>query len=440
VTLCSGEESSVTSLVPVLVGAINTKMNPGIVSASVRALGTLPAKLGPRLIPHFRDIVAQAIVVLRDGPEGLRADIVQLLHNLLLAIPTFWSTTELTLIIKLHLDLCSSSSRPPVELSNLMKSVAKKAPAKVLLSTLCDLWRSLQIAPNMDALVGYFDLLKRSLRTAARPAIQENLRALFNVFLSAFEVVKGPVVSANTQTISAFIELVVKLNEPSFRPFFRRLYDWAFAGESNDVDTKIMFCRIYIGLLDYFKGLMNPYMTMLLPPLVDILNGSADDDNNKELLSPVLEILGKSLACDDGSFWRDEKIRQLSSTLISQIPVCAKLQLPSSSPGNNPDSAKSLLQDCLVSCADTVTDDSILKTINLDILMHTRAEDVKTKLFALMCAETMWRACGSKLLGFVPETTTFIAECCEDENDMVTRESFRLKEAVESVAGSINGL
>lgn len=29
------------------------------------------AKLGPRLIPHFRDIVSQAIVVLRDGPEGM---------------------------------------------------------------------------------------------------------------------------------------------------------------------------------------------------------------------------------------------------------------------------------------------------------------------------------------------------------------------------------
>lgn len=72
--------------------------------------------------------------------------------------------------------------------------------------------------------------------------------------------------------------------------------------------------------------------------------------------------------------------------------------------------------------------------------MHTRAEDVKTKMFALMCAETMWRACGSKLLGFVSETATFIAECCEDENDMVTRESFKLKEAVESVAGSISGL
>lgn len=43
-------------------------------------------------------------------------------------------------------------------------------------------------------------------------------------------------------------------------------------------------------------------------------------------------------------------------------------------------------------------------------------------------------------IGFVAETTTFIAECTEDENDMVVRESFRLKDAVERVAGNINGL
>jgi len=31
--------------------------------------------------------------------------------------------------------------------------------------------------------------------------------------------------------ISAFTELVVKLNENVFRPLFRRMHDWAFADE-----------------------------------------------------------------------------------------------------------------------------------------------------------------------------------------------------------------
>lgn len=35
--------------------------------------------------------------------------------------------------------------------------------------------------------------------------------------------------------ISAFLELVVKLNETAFRPLFRRLYDWAFAAENGEL-------------------------------------------------------------------------------------------------------------------------------------------------------------------------------------------------------------
>ena len=43
-------------------------------------------------------------------------------------------------------------------------------------------------------------------------------------------------------------------------------------------------------------------------------------------------------------------------------------------------------------------------------------------------------------IGFVAETSTFIIECGEDDNDMVVKESFKLKDAVESVAGKIDGL
>jgi len=78
------------------------------------------------------------------------------------------------------------------------------------------------------------------------------------------------------------------------------------------------------------------------------------------------------------------------------------------------------------------------------------------RLYALSCSESLWRTHGGKLLGqlsafcipacpnsvfagFVAETTTFIAECAEDESDLVVKETHRLKNAVESVAGKING-
>jgi len=134
---------------------------------------------------------------------------------------------------------------------------------------------------------------------------------------------------------------------------------------------------------------------------------------------------------DDGSFWRDDKLRQVSTVLTGQIEVCIRLNFADGKP---------LLQESFGALLDTATDDTLLKAININILMHTRSEDPRVRLFALTCSETLWRSQGGKLIGFAAETATFIVECSEDENDMVVKESFKLKDAVESVTGKIDGL
>lgn len=133
---------------------------------------------------------------------------------------------------------------------------------------------------------------------------------------------------------------------------------------------------------------------------------------------------------------------------------------------------------CLVSCLLSVvahvpnTSSDLLKRLNLELLMHTRSEDARVRILALECTTEMWKAEGGKLMGtssrccsytsvgrsgkldcffpfpslplpligFVGETATFISECAEDENDSVVREAHHLKNAVESVAGSISGM
>lgn len=111
---------------------------------------------------------------------------------------------------------------------------------------------------------------------------------------------------------------------------------------------------------------------------------------------------------------------------------------------------------------DNITDDVLVKSVNLNLLMHSRADDIRTKLFVLGCSTAVWLAHGGKLagmfipppvymciflnesffvcLGYAEETATFISESLEDENEMVVRETLNLKNAVESVAGSIEGL
>jgi U3 small nucleolar RNA-associated protein 10 len=43
--------------------------------------------------------------------------------------------------------------------------------------------------------------------------------------------------AAEEQTIATFLELVTKLNESSFRPLFRKVFDWAFAQNDNGTST-----------------------------------------------------------------------------------------------------------------------------------------------------------------------------------------------------------
>ncbi|KAF5351352.1 hypothetical protein D9758_008071 [Tetrapyrgos nigripes] len=424
-SLYPGEENSMTSLVPQIISGIRSRQ---MTLQAIASLVPLPAKLGPRLIPYFREIVSELILVLREDPEDLiTKNTVNVLQGLLTTISTFWSKLELNQLARLFLDL-SASQKLSTHVMPLMKTLTKRAPPKVLLPTLCEIWRQVETSQtaSFDC---YFDMLQKSLRSADRPVVQENLRSLFSAFLSAFDSVKMG--ESETRAIDAFVELVVKLNEATFRPIFRRLHDWAFVSE-HEQHRKVTFCHVYAALLDFFKGLMNPYMLLVLVPFTDVLNAfTASGLQDESLLTGVLGTLTKSLTVDDGSFWRDEKLRQVATPLIRQIPVCVRL---------NSHHSKALLQNCLVAVVENLNDETLLKSINLDLLMHTRSEESRVKLFALECSEALWKAHGGKLLGFVAETATFIAECCEDENDVVARESFRLKDAVESVAGSINGI
>ena len=59
---------------------------------------------------------------------------------------------------------------------------------------------------------------------------------------------------------------------------------------------------------------------------------------------------------------------------------------------------------------ESATDDMILKAINLELLMHTRSEDVRLRLFALSCSEKLWRAHGNKLLGEHIDIGTFMGQ------------------------------
>lgn len=113
---------------------------------------------------------------------------------------------------------------------------------------------------------------------------------------------------------------MVKLNETTFKPLFRKLYDWAFTQEFGTQSTLLslkstetpnkderkcaVFCRVYTALLDYFKALMTPYMSFMTQAFVDLLESFTKSSKpDPELWGSLVQVLGKSFEVDEaGAF------------------------------------------------------------------------------------------------------------------------------------------
>ncbi|OSD00001.1 hypothetical protein PYCCODRAFT_1479448 [Trametes coccinea BRFM310] len=433
-TLSPGEEGSITNTLPLVLESVRRE---ALRSPALQALLSFSSKLGPRAIPYLKEIVKECVTRAREASLGsidsaLIANAARVLRNLLTSIPTFWGEPELLQVVELYLD--SSESSESGEMSLLVKTVAKRASPNVLLPALCGMWeKSLASTAKQEQpkrILSFLQVVKVSVKAASRPAVLENLRELFKAFLSMFDLcaeVRSAEVERNVT--AAFIEVVVKLNETAFRPLFRKLFDWAFAQSHGN--HRVVFCHVYSALLDFFKALMVPYMCFAWQSFTEAIRGySSNSAEDGELWLALVQTLSKSMAADeDRVFWRSDKLRQLVPLAAQQVPVAVRLNVPE---------GKDTLAECLVSLLGIIDDDVLSKSLNLDILMHSRSEDARTRLLSLTCAERLWRAHGEKLLGFVAETATFIAEAVEDENDLVVREAHKLKGAVEAIGGSID--
>lgn len=187
-------------------------------------------------------------------PEGSSVSIktLRVLQGLLSSIPSFWTANDVNLVVDLY--LLHDVATEALVMENLVKAVAKRVPSSVLIPTLCNTWKRLQDSLSATSIGAFFFLLKKAIHAAPRGELLHQLRALFDVFLGGFTVqsneepsdeevrTDSPALApqhsrllspqVEHQTISAFLELVVKLNETTFKPLFRKLYDWAFTQES----------------------------------------------------------------------------------------------------------------------------------------------------------------------------------------------------------------
>ncbi|KLO17716.1 hypothetical protein SCHPADRAFT_845947 [Schizopora paradoxa] len=435
ITAQAKDETPLAALVPTILKLVHEQLgNASVISV----LPTIISKVGPRMIPHLRSTVDTCVFVAssNSSTEVLAEDF-NTLTALISSIPTFWGSVE----VKAICEICISDKAGSLEFAHLadklVKALSKHLSSKMLLASLLELWPSVEFvaAPKGEQRTGrFFDVLKRCIHHSPKAEILEVLRTMFTHFLQSFDYrVTVPLsdLAVENKVISAYMELVIKLNETTFQPLFRRSCDWAFGADSNN-GRKNTFFRTFTSLLDLFKDLMTPYMTFVIEPVAELLRlFGTEVADDQPLWKSCLENLSKCLAVDEGTFWNDDRVRTIYDPVVQQIPICIGLKI---------ENGKALLTDCLLSLVGCADGDPLLKAINLAIIQHSKSEDARIRLYSLSCSVAVWEKFGRKLSAFGIQTATFVMECSEDDNDDVVRECRRLRDAIEAQVGKIEGL
>jgi U3 small nucleolar RNA-associated protein 10 len=184
-TLCSGEKSSITTIIPQILSAIKNRTATPLALA---ALSPLPCVFPPLNIDRFISLLLKGLnlghalflssvsLLFRAYPlfakdlqvfyrsifmffwlcsqnvfmEEILEDTYSILHGLLSSIPTFWGAGELNQAVTLYIDHCVTTvNTPSSPMSSLMKAITKRASPTILLPMMVEMWATIKVAPQL---------------------------------------------------------------------------------------------------------------------------------------------------------------------------------------------------------------------------------------------------------------------------------------------------
>ncbi|KAG8875602.1 snoRNA-binding rRNA-processing protein utp10 [Tulasnella sp. 331] len=306
-------------------------------------------------------------------------------------------------------------------------------PASDFVHSVAELMDNQDLGAKSSEVEQFLNLFKTALKVAPRLDVTENLKSLFKMFLEMFDLrcrIDGQdITRVETGAIMAFLEIVTKLNESTFKPLFRRTFDWAFTSDSRSEGRQVTFTIFMLALLKTFKSLVTPYLGMIIGSVVDVFE-RFDDRKSRggALWLGLVHMLDTSFIVDEGVFWRDDRLESIMSPLVKQISASVSLELEGED--------RCSLITCLAGFAHAANREELLKALNLGILMETRSEDLKIQTFALDSLAAIWKREGARTSAFASETIAFIEDLAESENDLIVKKARKFKQLMDSMSGA----
>ncbi|KAJ3017747.1 HEAT repeat-containing protein 1 [Thoreauomyces humboldtii] len=417
--------------------------NAQIVAATLVCLTAICVELGTQVLPFLPKFMPGIVSNLKSAlADTATSDTKQLvilgclgsLDALIDTVAQFVSPYVLPILEQaLHPSLLETgeqgvSRRAAEKSSELLSNIAVKVAPRILLPAMFSHLR-ISLDAGRASMLALFDLVGKAISHMSRNDLAQFRTELFRFFLVSFDYRRsyaGKVADTDIEIIensiiSAFLQLVMKLNETLFKPLFLKMVDWATSEllikhglTEEDVNARqLFFYRLVDSMLARLKSIFAPYYAYVLDNSIAKLETYKAKGRTDALWTYIVTSLHKCFLYDNDGLIDFDRFDKLLQPLLSQID---SLDVEDKAYTSN---MQKFLVPCIGQLAVTAGKDTLWKPLNHQVLMKTRSEHPEVRLVALKILKELYARLGEEMLILFPETIPFLAELMEDTDGEV---------------------
>ncbi|KAJ6263576.1 U3 small nucleolar RNA-associated protein [Drechslerella dactyloides] len=437
----------------------------GVKVLSVLCLVSAVRCLGGRIIPALPRIALPSLEILEGGDAAgmLVAAVWPLLEELVKAIPNFMPSylermLKVAYVAAARVDDDEEDDDMAATVrEEVFATVARKLPTKAVVKAVVNTWTD-AVAAGVAGLKLVFMILTGAVKAVPKADVAAVQDGLFRIFLQAFDLRNLNLSSSEGEEedeeldqveemmFAALLQLVFKMNDKVFRPFFARLVK--IAGQA-DSGQRLRRQRTFYGFLNAFLerlgSIVTGYYALVLDDAVRVLNTAREAGSvigeGETVYNLVINSLVKSFAADQEEFWSNPtRFNVIRPALLSQLELAADgntsaVAGATEDDNSSSDNMMSLVVHAIGELSATAHTDDYDKAINSAVITYMRHERAAVRLAAVQAMMELYERHKEEWIALLPETMPVIAEAMEDDDERVEAAVQRLIVKIEEYYG-----
>nr|XP_002737451.2 PREDICTED: LOW QUALITY PROTEIN: HEAT repeat-containing protein 1 [Saccoglossus kowalevskii] len=453
-----------TPVMDIVTKVFSTKdINSQVAASALLCLAELCSSLKAHCIPYLNKFMPSLVTIL-DNKDHLKShdllllSAVTALHKVVDNLTHFLSPYLLDILTKVSalfaLDK-DEKSQLTMRLKAIHQKLSSTVSPRVLLPVITQCYHHV-VDEHELSIIPLMSVLGDSISSMSKEDMTAHQTSLLNLFLSVFDYrASHPQVSMVTieeierSSINAFLSLVMKSSEATFKPIFFKLYDWATQTGAHK-ERLLTFYRLSDNIAEKLKGLFTLFAGHIVKNCATLLNDNnssktdlkffeIDGDEDEEaqsvdekstlLLQYIIGCLHKCFLYDTEGFLNRERFECLMQPIVDQIDnLQGGIEVYK-------ERMTSYLTPCIGQLLVAAGDDSSWKPLNYQVLLKMRSDSAKVRFAALTVLQEIHSKLGEDFQILIPEAIPFLAELLEDESEEVEKQCHQVIEEIEKTFG-----